>query len=387
MGTTTARGRRWCSFTGWASISPCGTLWWSPLVSTAGSCATTSSVMAKRRTSRAPVRWTTSWISWSMCSTILNSNPPTLPALSIGGLIAMGFAARHPTRIRRLAALNTVFDRTVEELSGVQERLRLAHHAGLVAIADLAIERWFTPDWQAEHESRVAAVRKSLLFTDREGYLKAYRMFVDGDPLMPQAAEAVTAPTLAMTGELDSGSTPEMSVAIAAAVANGRLRILSDLHHLPPGRGSRRICRSADRLSRRRLAGLPANMIGPARAQRFGVSVDAENVAVHEASGVSAQESDRSSNIGRVDERAHRYLVLVAVANRILVQTGGRRLGRNHMVHSSAGHRSGRNAVHPDPEPTELHRPASCETFNGPLRGRVRRSIGVRKVAPPSMRY
>ena len=66
------------------------------------------------------------------------------------------------------------------------------------------------------------------------GYLKAYRVFIAGDPLMPEGATAVTATTLAMTGELDSGSTPDMSRALATAVPGGQVRILAGLHHLPP---------------------------------------------------------------------------------------------------------------------------------------------------------
>jgi pimeloyl-ACP methyl ester carboxylesterase len=51
---------------------------------------------------------------------------------------------------------------------------------------------------------------------------------------MPAAAANVTAPTLAMTGELDPGSTPAMSHALANAVPGGQAVVLAGLHHLPP---------------------------------------------------------------------------------------------------------------------------------------------------------
>jgi pimeloyl-ACP methyl ester carboxylesterase len=51
---------------------------------------------------------------------------------------------------------------------------------------------------------------------------------------MPAAAVRITAPTLALTGERDSGSTPSMSRAIASAVVDGRYRVLSGIGHLPP---------------------------------------------------------------------------------------------------------------------------------------------------------
>jgi pimeloyl-ACP methyl ester carboxylesterase len=104
----------------------------------------------------------------------------------------------------------------------------------MALVADLAIERWFASDWQVAHPERVGAVRRCMLANDVAAYLKAYRVFVDGDPTMPAAAAAVTARALVMTGELDPGSTPAMSEALASAVADGVARILPGLRHLPP---------------------------------------------------------------------------------------------------------------------------------------------------------
>jgi len=159
---------------------------------------------------------------------------PDLVGLSLGGLIALTVASRHPAAMGRLVAMNAVFDRTDEQALGSLERLALTEAEGLGPVADLAVDRWFAPDWQDAHPDRVGAVRDRLVGNDLEAYLKAYRVFIDGDPAMPGAAAAVTAPTLALTGELDVGSTPSMSHAIAAAVTDGRSRVLSGLRHLLP---------------------------------------------------------------------------------------------------------------------------------------------------------
>jgi pimeloyl-ACP methyl ester carboxylesterase len=98
----------------------------------------------------------------------------------------------------------------------------------------MAVDRWFTAAWQAEHPEQVEAVRQRLAGNDPDSYLKAYQVFVDGDPVMPGGAGLIDAPTLAMTGELDPGSTPAMSVAMAGEIPNGQARILIGLHHLPP---------------------------------------------------------------------------------------------------------------------------------------------------------
>jgi len=164
----------------------------------------------------------------------VSGTTPDLVGLSLGGLVGLATAARHSAAVGRLVVMNTTFNRTEEELRGSRDRLALAETEGLEPVASLAIDRWFAPEWQDAHPGRVAMVRDRLASNDLDAYLKAYRLFVDGDPDMPSAASRITSATLALTGELDAGSTPSMSRAIAAAVVNGRSLILSGLRHLPP---------------------------------------------------------------------------------------------------------------------------------------------------------
>ncbi len=159
---------------------------------------------------------------------------PDLAGLSMGGMVALAAAARHPGAFRRVALLNTVFDRGPGELEWSRQRLAATEAGGMAAVADLAVDRWFTADWQAAHPVETSAVRDRLLTNDLDAYLEAYRVFVAGDPLMPAGAAGITGPTLAMTGELDPGSTPSMSLALAAAIQGGQAVVLPGLHHLPP---------------------------------------------------------------------------------------------------------------------------------------------------------
>ncbi|MBV13971.1 MAG: 3-oxoadipate enol-lactonase [Actinobacteria bacterium] len=159
---------------------------------------------------------------------------PEVAGISMGGMIALAASARRPDLFDKVALLNTVADRTAGQVAGLRERLAAAESDGMQVVAEMAIDRWFEPDWHAEHPYRVAAVGERLCSTDLVGYLKAYRLFIDGDPLMPKGAARISAPVLAMTGELDVGSTPAMSTALAESVQNGQARILNNLHHLPP---------------------------------------------------------------------------------------------------------------------------------------------------------
>ena len=154
--------------------------------------------------------------------------------LSLGGLVALMTAARHPNRVRRAVLVSTVFGRSESQLTGVRQRLELAENEGLEPVADLAIERWFTPQWLVSHPAEAESVRQRLLTTDHVGYLKAYRLFAEADDLAAASAPDIEAPTLVLAGERDSGSTPEMAVALADAIPGGEARIMPGVHHLAP---------------------------------------------------------------------------------------------------------------------------------------------------------
>ena len=154
--------------------------------------------------------------------------------LSLGGLIALAAAARHPGRVRRAVLVSTVFGRSESQRAGVRQRLDLAEDEGLEPVAELAIKRWFTPGWRESHPVETEAVRRRLLSTDHAGYLKAYRLFVDADDVAATLAPDIQAPTLVLAGERDSGSTPDMAVALADAIPSGEARILPGVHHLAP---------------------------------------------------------------------------------------------------------------------------------------------------------
>ncbi len=171
------------------------------------------------------------------CLGVLDTCGPVTPdvaGLSLGGMVALGLAVRHPGRLGRLALCNTVFDRSAEDVQRIRERLSLAEAGGMGSVVDLAVDRWFDAGWQATHPDRVDAVRNRLLSNNLEAYLKAYRAFVEGDPLIPGEARSVATRALAVTGELDPGSTPAMTRALAVALEDCRAVILPGLHHIPP---------------------------------------------------------------------------------------------------------------------------------------------------------
>ncbi len=158
----------------------------------------------------------------------------TLIGYSMGGLIARRFCTDHPDLVGRLVLMNTFYRRSPEELEGARERLRLTREEGLDAVAALAIERWFTPQFQRSNPEIVGAVRRRLASNDLQGYLRAYEVFVDADDSVGDALDGVACPVLVVTGDRDSGASPSQARRMAGDLRHARVVILEGLGHAAP---------------------------------------------------------------------------------------------------------------------------------------------------------
>ncbi|WP_345471140.1 alpha/beta hydrolase [Glutamicibacter ectropisis] len=164
----------------------------------------------------------------------INTREPVhLVGFSLGALIAQYLARFAPERVLTLSAVNSVCQRTVEEAAAVEERLATAG-TNFAQGVDRAIERWFPASASAVDPQLIEDTRQIMAGNDLESYLHAYAVFARGDREIAGELAAITQPTLAITGELDPGSTPEMSRRLAAAIPNSRLRIVPSARHMLP---------------------------------------------------------------------------------------------------------------------------------------------------------
>ncbi len=151
---------------------------------------------------------------------------------SIGGMINRRLAIDQPDRVASLAIINSPHDRGVEAQKAVEARARSVAGQGPMATMDAALLRWFTPGHLAEHPEHEAAVRRWRLEADPGGYAEAAWVLANGVRELIDLPTALTVPTLVMTGENDSGSTPAMSHAIAAEIEGAETVIVDGLQHL-----------------------------------------------------------------------------------------------------------------------------------------------------------
>ena len=147
---------------------------------------------------------------------------------SMGALIAMGFATTHANMVRRIALLNGVYRRPAAARDAVMSRAAEIC-AGQVDL-ERPLSRWFgaTPEEVAARK----LVASWLNAVDVTGYGTAYTAFARGDATYADQLSNITLPFLALTGDGDLNSTPEMSEVMAAQVHNGRAVVIKNHRHM-----------------------------------------------------------------------------------------------------------------------------------------------------------
>lgn len=156
----------------------------------------------------------------------------TIIGFSLGGMINRRFALDHPSRVAALVILNSPHERGPEAQRLVEERAAQTGAGGPAANIDSTLDRWFTPQFRHDRPDVVAQIRAWVLENDPVNYAQHRQVLAGGVVELIRPAPPITVPTLVMTCEHDSGSTPAMSYAIAAEIAGAKTEIVPGLQHL-----------------------------------------------------------------------------------------------------------------------------------------------------------
>ena len=122
---------------------------------------------------------------------------------------------------------------TPAERQAVLGRLEAARN-DLPATVEAAVSRWFDAPWRHREPELVATVRRTMLANDPSSYLACYSVFAAADAQVGPLVERITAPTLAITGSDDPGSTPEMAYRLVEAIPDARAEVIVGARHLLP---------------------------------------------------------------------------------------------------------------------------------------------------------
>ena len=158
----------------------------------------------------------------------------SLVGFSFGGLIAQAYAAQQSQKIDRLVLMSTVYDRSETQRANVLARLDQVKREGSQATIPAALSRWFSPEYSKAHPEIIDQYEVLLRSNDAASFLSAYECFARADGELVGALAGFDRPTLVMTGELDTGSTPAMARKLAGMIPGAECSIIAGGRHMMP---------------------------------------------------------------------------------------------------------------------------------------------------------
>ena len=154
-----------------------------------------------------------------------------LVGFSLGALVGQHLARFRPDLVASLTSVSSVCRRNDAERAAVEGRLSAAE-SDFEASVRAALRRWF--DDTTVDPATVKATEATLLANDRASYVRCYRVFARGDADIAPELSRITTPALAITGELDPGSTPEMSQRLAREIPGCHAIVVPGARHMLP---------------------------------------------------------------------------------------------------------------------------------------------------------
>lgn len=153
--------------------------------------------------------------------------PALVIGVSIGGLIAQSLAARRPDLVTALVLSDTAA--RVGTPESWAARIAQVEGAGLGAIVDDVMERWFAPAFRATPE--LALWRNMLARTNPSGYVACCRALARAD--LTGTVPSLGCPVLMITGSEDGATPPEVVESTARLLPGARFEVIEGAGHLP----------------------------------------------------------------------------------------------------------------------------------------------------------
>lgn len=150
--------------------------------------------------------------------------------LSMGGMVGQAFALAHPARLGKLVLANTTSAYGPDGRPNWDNRIRLVSEGGLAAIRDMVTARYFCAPFIERHGDVVERVMGRFMQTPAQGYLGCCEAIRELD--YSGSLGSIRAPTLVIAGELDQGTPPAMSRAIADGIPGARMAVIPGAAHL-----------------------------------------------------------------------------------------------------------------------------------------------------------
>jgi 3-oxoadipate enol-lactonase len=161
----------------------------------------------------------------------LGGGPAIILGNGYGSFVALTLALRHPALARRLVLAGTGAAFTDPGRAAFRAMADAASARGLAAVADVAMRRLFSAEFQAANPALAEERRESFLAMDPAVFTGACAALAALD--LRDQVRALRMPTLVVVGERDEATPPVMARELAALLPNAELAELPGLAHVP----------------------------------------------------------------------------------------------------------------------------------------------------------
>lgn len=148
-----------------------------------------------------------------------------LCGVSLGAMMAMAYAVKRPQRLRRLVLCNTS---TNMDPQAWQQRMDTVRAQGMAAIADMALSRFFTPEYVEQNDANLQQVRDRFVKLSHEGYTGCCAAI--RDMALTEELHRIQVPTLVLTGARDVSTPHAAGQAIVERIPGAQIRQLPAAH-------------------------------------------------------------------------------------------------------------------------------------------------------------
>ncbi|MEL6999101.1 MAG: 3-oxoadipate enol-lactonase [Pseudomonadota bacterium] len=148
--------------------------------------------------------------------------------LSVGGMIAQGLAAERPDLVHALILCDTGAKIGTPDMW--QERIETALDAGISAMADGVMQRWFTEPFRTT-DPTLPIWRNMLCRITPGGYAGTCQAIADTD--LQESTSRLRVPCLGICGAQDGATPPDLVRETTALIPGSRFELIKDAGHIP----------------------------------------------------------------------------------------------------------------------------------------------------------
>lgn len=153
----------------------------------------------------------------------------TVIGISVGGMIAIDFAATWPNRVQALVLCDTAPVIGTAELWN--ERIAALRQHGMAHLAEAILARWFVPGFIEGNTAAYRGYYNMLTRTPVEGYTGTCEAIRDAD--LTEAAGTIKVPTLVMCGAEDLATSPDLVRGLRNLIPQAQYHEIPGAAHLP----------------------------------------------------------------------------------------------------------------------------------------------------------